>query len=666
MLNETSLNEPRTITDNLDELLAVLPADLHDAILPDDRANLMEIVLDLGRKPEARFAGSYRYLRESVVTRQELAHVEEQLGQFGTDNRAGIPATLHRISALRNRRGDVVGLTMRVGRAVMGIVDILRDLIESGESILLMGRPGLGKTTLLREIARVLADDLDKRVVIVDTSNEIAGDGDVPHPAIGRARRMQVARVEQQHDVMIEAVENHMPQVVVIDEIGRIEETLAARTIAERGVQLVATVHGNTLDNLLANPTMSDLVGGIGAVTLSDEEARRRGTQKTVLERKAPPTFDVVVEMIERHQIAVRRPVAEVVDALLRGAAASPELRWRDEDGEIHIEHAAPIEAPPAFESSEGGRGTDRRRGRGRTERPERNTRTERNGRHERLNRDFDEMQANARQRRGGNIVEHGNADLPGRHDEGDEASIIAQRYRDLQAGRPGATEAASNKTNGRTNGHAASYDERRTAAPSSASPAEELDDEPDEWENGPISDEERAMPAKMMDTDAVDPARVRRLYPFGVSRSRLSRAIKHLGAPVTLARRWQDSDAILMLSGIEGIDANSSLLREPREQGLPIITVRGNTYGQILSRLNALYTGLDADGKLSPKDLALREATDAATRVSSEGEPVELRPQSKQLRRLQHLMAAKYQLRSYSVGHEPNRRVRFLPNLTR
>lgn len=296
--------EAYTIVDNLDDLLAVLPVGLKDAISPADRATLLEIVLDLGRRPEAHHKADrqnrYEYLREEVVTREELDFVESKLGAFGDDNRAGLPATLHRISAMRNRRGAFVGLTLRVGRAVSGIVDILRDLIESGQSLLLMGRPGLGKTTLLREMARVLADELGKRVVIVDTSNEIAGDGDVPHPAIGRARRMQVAKVALQHDVMIEAVENHMPEVIVIDEIGRTEEALAARTIAERGVQLIATVHGNTLENLLANPTMSDLIGGIQAVTLSDEEAHRRGTQKTVLERKAPPTFDVIIEMISR------------------------------------------------------------------------------------------------------------------------------------------------------------------------------------------------------------------------------------------------------------------------------------------------------------------------------------------------------------------------------
>src|SRR3989442_2470881 len=186
-------------------------------------------------------------------------------------------------------------LTLRVGRAVYGTMEIIRDVVEAGRSILLLGKPGVGKTTLLREVARVLADEMGKRVVIVDTSNEIAGDGDIPHPGIGRARRMQVATPSLQHAVMIEAVENHMPEVVVIDEIGTEQEAAAARTIAERGVQLIATAHGNTLENLMLNPTLSDLVGGIQTVTLSDEEARRRGTQKSVLERKAPPTFQTLV-----------------------------------------------------------------------------------------------------------------------------------------------------------------------------------------------------------------------------------------------------------------------------------------------------------------------------------------------------------------------------------
>ncbi|HEV8192420.1 MAG TPA: AAA family ATPase, partial [Ktedonobacterales bacterium] len=282
------------MTDDLDTLFAVLPPRIREALLHiEDLGNILEIVLDLGRLPEARFPGREVVLSNDPITAEDLAYVVEHIGEFGEDNRAGIERTLHRISALRNRRGEVVGLTCRVGRAVRGTVALIRDVVEEGRSILILGRPGVGKTTLLREAARVLADELGKRVVVVDTSNEIAGDGDVPHPGIGRARRMQVARPAEQHRVMIEAVENHMPEVVVIDEIGTELEALAARTIAERGVQLVGTAHGRTLENLLVNPTLSDLVGGIQAVTLGDEEARRRGTQKTVLERKAPPTFDV-------------------------------------------------------------------------------------------------------------------------------------------------------------------------------------------------------------------------------------------------------------------------------------------------------------------------------------------------------------------------------------
>ena len=282
--------------------------------------DVIEVVMDLGRRPEARFGAGGEACCWSATSREDdLQDVVEHIGSFGDDNRAGIERTLHRISAIRNRSGKVVGLTCRIGRAVFGTIEIIEDLVESGKSVLIMGRPGIGKTTMLREAARVLADDLDKRVVVVDTSNEIAGDGDIPHPGIGRARRMQVRTPSPPARVMIEAVENHMPEVIVIDEIGTELEASAARTIAERGVQLIGTAHGNSLDNLMLNPTLSDLIGGIQTVTLGDEEARRRRTQKSVLERKAPPTFDVVVEIQDRDRVTVHADVAETVDALLRG-----------------------------------------------------------------------------------------------------------------------------------------------------------------------------------------------------------------------------------------------------------------------------------------------------------------------------------------------------------
>jgi nucleoside-triphosphatase THEP1 len=222
---------------------------------------------------------------------------------------------------------------------VYGTIGIIEDLVESSQSVLLLGRPGVGKTTLLREAARVLAEK--KRVIVVDTSNEIGGDGDVPHPAVGRARRMQVPKPALQHEVMIEAVENHNPEVIVIDEIGRELEAAAARTIAERGVQLIGTAHGNTLDNLMLNPTLSDLIGGIESVTLSDEEARRRGTQKTVLERRAPPTFDVLIEIQDRNSLNVHHSVSESVDALLRGQAPQAQVRYRDGSGKVQVEESA-------------------------------------------------------------------------------------------------------------------------------------------------------------------------------------------------------------------------------------------------------------------------------------------------------------------------------------
>jgi len=338
------------ITDDLQALLDVLPPRIAEAVVRvDDSDNLLEIILDLGRLPMARFVDREVVLSDQEVTHEDIQTVVSRVGEFDADNRAGLERTLHRISAIRNRKGHIVGLTCRVGRAVYGTIDIIQDLIESGKSILLLGRPGVGKTTMLREAARILAEKA--RVVIVDTSNEIGGDGDVPHPAVGKARRMQVPTPSLQHEVMIEAVENHNPEVIIIDEIGRELEAQAARTIAERGVQLVATAHGRTLENLLLNPTLSDLVGGVESVTLSDEEARRRGTQKTVLERRSPPTFDVLIEIQERNRLHVHADVAAAVDALLRGYPMPPEIRYRDENGEIHIERPAAPPMPRALPS---------------------------------------------------------------------------------------------------------------------------------------------------------------------------------------------------------------------------------------------------------------------------------------------------------------------------
>jgi len=333
----------KVITDDLDALLDVLPPYVRQPLCEQgDNSDLLEIVLDLGRPAKARFPTREVVLNPKEVDEADLDYVVSRIGSFGDDNRAGIERTLHRISAIRNRKRRILGLTCRVGRAVFGTIKIIEDLVQTGKSILLLGGPGVGKTTMLREVARVLADDFEKRVIIVDTSNEIAGDGDIPHPAIGYARRMQVATPTKQHAVMIEAVENHMPEVIVIDEIGTELEAQAARTIAERGVQLIGTAHGNTLENLMMNPTLCDLIGGIQSVTLGDEEAKRRGTQKSILERTSSPTFNIVVEIQGWDRVAIRPDVGEAVDAILRGQVLDAETRWLDEAGEIRITKQAP------------------------------------------------------------------------------------------------------------------------------------------------------------------------------------------------------------------------------------------------------------------------------------------------------------------------------------
>jgi stage III sporulation protein SpoIIIAA len=681
--------------DDLPALLQALPPAIRAELekLPAER-DLIEVVLDLGRPPEARFGGGgEQVLLERDVDADDLQYIIDHIGSFGEDNRAGIERTLHRISAIRNRNGKIVGLTCRIGRAVFGTIEIIEDLVESGRSVLIMGRPGIGKTTMLREAARVLADDMGKRVVIVDTSNEIAGDGDIPHPGIGGARRMQVPAPVMQHHVMIEAVENHMPEVIVIDEIGTELEAAAARTIAERGVQLIGTAHGNNLDNLMLNPTLSDLIGGIQTVTLGDEEARRRRSQKSVLERKAPPTFDVIIEIQARDRVAVHADVAETVDAMLRGDAVAPESRWRDEGG-VHRTQARPRPSPnsvsgsdrfsgslvgtggagwrvepgwrgagarpeaPWLESEHGARpgfrpsgGGGWRAGRGRpgADRPAAGV-------------PFDTA-GQASPGRGGFAIGPLVAPPPDVFQTGE----IADRG-PLERGTPPAPEPRARDARELDRQREWRESARRAIQSLHAdeglapAPADEDEEADADGEDGDLEVDGLAL----ADADAGlapdgSPSILPTLHvlPFGISRKRLEQAVRELQLPVVVARAVDDADVVITLRS--QYRQKPAALREAEERTLPIYVLKSNTVLQMEACLTSLYA-LQAD----PREAALRETEEAIGLVMRDAKPIELSPQNAYIRRLQHQMAERANLVSRSRGREPFRRVRLYPDQVR
>jgi len=603
-----------TITDDLEALLVTLPVAIYDAVNRlENRSELLEIVMDLGRLPEGRFPEGEVILSTQPVTYADLEYVVERIGEFGDDNRAGIERTLHRISALRNRKGKVVGLTCRIGRAVLGSIALIRDIVEQGQSILILGRPGVGKTTLLREIARVLAEEANKRVVVVDTSNEIAGDGDIPHPGIGRARRMQVARTVEQHAVMIEAVENHMPQVIVIDEIGTELEAAAARTIAERGVQLVATAHGNSLGNLLVNPTLSDLVGGIQTVTLGDEEARRRHTQKSILERKAPPTFDVVVEQQSWQELVVHRDVADTIDSMLRGQAVIAEERTRDE---------------------ETGRVTARR-------------------------------------------ITSGGMEVPTWGLEGYGAASRSNSYIDRSESnwgtvrRVGQQGSRGNGGNGGERMHARG--QVRALAPTGTAPADVKRHNAAGLVavDRPLLDEGVYQPESVKEQLPI--LKTLRVYPFGVSRDRLAESARQLRVPIIVTNNQGDADAIITLKNY--YRRQPERLQQAEEEQKLIIILKNNTVAQMQHALARIFdipldAALDENQEESdgihdsapddPTTRALLETEDAIHQVLNKDlMTAELAPANAYIRRLQHQLATRYNLSSRSRGKEPYRRVK-------
>ena len=690
--------------DDLDVLLAALPPEIVEAIhaLPD-RQTLIEVVLDLGRQPEARYPASEVTLLEREITEADIQYVVEHIGSFGDDNRAGIERTLHRISAIRNRNGKIVGLTCRIGRAVYGTIEIIADFIETGKSILIMGRPGIGKTTMLREAARVLAEEQRKRVVVVDTSNEIAGDGDIPHPAIGKARRMQVRTPNLQHEVMIEAVENHMPQVIVIDEIGTELEAQAARTIAERGVQLIGTAHGNNLDNLMLNPTLSDLIGGIQSVTLGDEEARRRRSQKSVLERKQPPTFDVIVEIQDREKVLVHSDVAATVDAMLLGDAVAPELRWRDEEG-VHRSQSRP--RPSAREAVGGDRFsglTGAGAGAWGREPGWRGAATYRTGGYAGEDRLPSRPGYRPGQSGGWRGGQRGGSERGGaRTQEGDRqgplstrAVIPGERFAvspvaPFVAGDiadRGPLERAENVTSTAPDVRARDARElerqqawREEAARALNALREDEGTRPVNAAELEAAEEERI--ARMVpgaegvdgetdDDDAEDGfgAAARtvtggtlptlRVYPHGVSRKRLEQAIRDLELPVIIAREPDEADVAMTLRS--EYRQKPPALREVEDRGLPIYVLKANTIAQMQASLTSIFS-LEVD----PREAALSETEQAIRLVLKEQEAVELSPQNAYIRRLQHQMAERANIVSRSRGREPYRRVRLYPEEAR
>ena len=625
----------------------MLPVAVRQALAPPEaRDCLLEVVLDLGRVPEARYPGRAVALATQPVERADLAAVVNQLGAFGGDNRAGIERTLHRISAIRNRTGEVVGLTCRVGRAVFGTVVMVRDLLDAGHSLLLMGRPGVGKTTALREIARVLADELNKRVIVIDTSNEIAGDGDIPHPAIGRARRMQVARPELQHQVMIEAVENHMPEVIVIDEIGTELEAQAARTIAERGVILVATAHGNELANLIKNPTLADLVGGIQSVTLGDEEARRRRTQKTVLERAAEPTFPLAVEMHARDRWLVHTDVARTVDALLRGQSVRAQVRELGADGQVRLQRPVDViglagtEAqpplPPAPRAAVGPRLAQR---------------------------PLPPLEA-----RQTLPPLEARRSLPGRSDAGARSALAGE---ELPSHRRAAVWAATARqvsalaapasgvaVSGAPDFGAADFG---AVAAGASAPVSANRGGSEEFLEGSWIVGQRPAAAEL-------PLRV---YGAGISRSLVEQVSRARRLPVEAAGSVELADVVLSVRQQLGRDPH--VRRQAQELGIPILVIKSASMPQIQRGLERLLDrrqpenrelALQVPGGDVDDDLAALEECRLAVEqvVLPQGQPVELLPRSERVRRLQAELAAHYRLRSADFGRGPERRLRVFP----
>lgn len=610
-LNKKAAKGQLTIaSDNLEELLLVFPKEWRNGYESLHRCadDLIEFVADLGRIPVARYQRETLKISEHTVTYADLDYIASRVGEFSSDNRAGIDAALHRVSAIRNRQGRIVGITARVGRAVYGDADIIRDVLKSGRSILLLGKPGVGKTTVLREVSRVLSDEFGRRVVIIDTSNEIAGDGDIPHPGVGMARRMQVAHPEQQHKVMIEAVENHTPEVIIIDEISTEDEAYAARTIAERGVMLVATAHGITLENLIQNPTLSDLIGGIESVTLSDEMAfKKGGGHKAILERKAPPTFNVVIELRDRNTFAIHKNVEQSVDAILRGAEIAPMVRVRCQEGDEPF--GGDAESENEFESKAGAAKNEAE---------------------------------NDNAVPGGRKDKFGKKDASGRDAEGELKPAPALARHGTLIPRRSKVQESSGEDNAEKGAEAENGDK----AVSERISRLRQDRYTDGLGNVLLAE---------ADPEAVNISRESvSIYPVGISRSRLERLIGLMDVPAEITSTWKTAGMVLAPEESRRNDPN--LFRVLRQHHVPTYFVSENSWPKIKAFLDDhFHSSVLTDG-----ELAKVEAEAAVKEVMESGRPCNLLPQDKALRRMQSQIAAEAGLKATVYGHEPDCYLRF------
>ncbi len=315
--------------DSIATLFDIFPAKIVKLLQNIDNEKLIEVICDIDRPLIARYLDGSEIELAYTITAKDLQAISTNrlLTAFTANNRCGIDKTLHRIACIRGKDGQsILGLTIRIGRILTPQIDLIADIIDTGESVLFLGKPAAGKTTKLRECADYLSTEGGKRVIIIDSCNEIGGEGNVPHFAVGRARRMPIPQGKKQYEIMLEAVESHNPQVLIIDEISTREEAMACKTIGERGIQLLASAHGERIENLIKNPAINTIIGGAASVTVGDKEASKTGN-KVVLKREFMPVFSHIIELTSYKEVQIHSNLEKAVDMFFNGSKFNPEVR---------------------------------------------------------------------------------------------------------------------------------------------------------------------------------------------------------------------------------------------------------------------------------------------------------------------------------------------------